>query len=271
MDLCVCDGCITLPADVATILACNNSGQPTLLRDQWFSFHANGPGIQCDTPWNYTDELGPVVTYKDPSGPVKLIAEVENSKDSSCTNLRVYGWDGDGKRIYTPGPSGVLEDGFFVPSIFGFSAPNPDAPLIARIDRVQKSLTNGFVRLIAINEDGTTNTTIGHYLPWETVPSYRRIKVPNRSWIRIKYRRKDIEVRSKADWINIDNREALLLLLKAVKFRLNNQFDQARASESEGMRLLSNEAAALRVPALDGPQIVFNEGIPAGQFDTLFF
>jgi len=272
MDLCVCDGCVTLPADVGTVLAVDNSGQPTLIRDQWFQFHANGPGIQCWTPWNYTDELGQVVTFKDPSGPVYLIAEVENAKDSSCANLRVFGWDENGKRIYTTGPDGVLQDGIQVPTIFGFSPPNPDAPLIARIDRVQKSVTNGFVRLLATNSDGTANTTIGHYLPWETVPSYRRIRVPDRSWLRIKYRRKDIEVRSKSDWINIDNREALLLLLKAVKFRLNNQFDQGRSAEVEGMRLLSNEAEALRPPSDSvGPQIVFNEGVPAGQYDTLYY
>ncbi len=271
MDLCVCDGCVTLPADVGTVLGINNAGYPTLIRDQWFQFHANGPGSLDCQPWNYTDELGQVCTFKDPSAPVRLVAVVENAADSN-SELRVFGWDEDGKRIYTDNADGVPQDGFIVPTVYGFSIPSPAInTVITRIDRIQKQQTNGFVKLIAV--DATTlasHTMIGYYLPWETVPSYRRIRVPDRDWVRIKYRRKDVEVRGEIDWINIDNREALLLLLKAVKFRLDNQIEQAKAYEMEGMRLLSNEAETLRPPATNNPQIIFNV-FPAGENDTLYF
>ncbi len=271
MDLCVCGGCVTLPADVGTVLAVNNGGFPTLMRDQWFQYHVNGPGNQCYTPWPYTDELGMVSTYKDPSAPVLLIAEVENPVDSNTT-LRVFGWDENGKRIYTEGANGVLEDGLLVPTVYGFSVPNGDAPTIAKIDRVQKQITNGFVKLLAI--DPTTmdvHTMIGYYQPWETNPSYRRIRVSNQSWIKIKYRKKDLEVRAASDWINIENREALILLIKAVKFRLDNQIDQGKSYEIEGMRLLSNEAEALRPPGLSGPQIIWADGANGQTNDTLFY
>jgi len=271
MSLCVCDGCVTLPADVGTVIAVNNAGQPTLLRDQWYEYHANGSGSDCCVPCGYTDELGPVSTFRDPSAPVLLAAQVENSQDSNCV-LRVFGWDENGKRIYTPGPNNTLEDGFLVPTVYGFFAPNPEAPAIGRIDRIEKAVTVGFVKLIALNpSDLTAHTLIGYYQPWETDPSYRRIKVPDRSWIKIKYRRKDLEVRGVSDWINIDNREALLMLLKAVKFRLDNQPEQARAFETEGVRLLSNEAESLRPPSSVGPQITFNEGLPVSIQDTLFY
>jgi hypothetical protein len=111
---------------------------------------------------------------------------------------------------------------------------------------------------------------IGYYLPWETNPSYRRIRVPDRSWIRIKYRKKDIEVRGSSDWINIENREALFLLLKAVKFRLDNQIDNAKSYEAEGLRLLANEADSLRPPAISPPQIIF-DGPDFGTTDTLLY
>jgi len=267
MDICVCDGCVTLPYDVGTILGTDNGGAPSLIRDQWFQYHVNGPGVQKYVPWGYTDELGSVTTFKDPSEPVKLIAEVENALDSNKL-IRVFGWDENGKRIYTLGSGGILEDGFIVPTVYGFVVPNPDAPDIARIDRIQKEVTNGFVKLIAVDSATLeTHTMIGYYQPWETNPSYRRIRVPNRNWVRIKYRKKDLEVKGAQDWINIDNREALLLLLRAVKLRLDNQFELARTAETEGMRLLSNEAEALRPPGLNAPQIImpdwdaFNNGI----------
>jgi len=271
LDLCVCDGCATLPADVGTVLGVINGGMPTLLRDQWYSYHANGPGVESIMPWYYTDEVGYVTTFKDPSNEVNLIAEVENARDSNCV-LRVFGWDKEGKRIYTEGANGDLEDGFLVPTVFGFSIPNPNAPRIYKIDKIQKAITNGFIKLLAVDPlGGATKTTIGYYLPWETTPIYRRVRAPNRSWLRIKYRKKDLDVRSTADWINIESRLALLLLLKAVKYRLDNQFDTAAAAEAAGMKLLSDEAESLRPPGIGGPQIVWSEGLPAGPASGLFY
>ncbi len=72
-----------------------------------------------------------------------------------------------------------------------------------------------------------------------------------------------MEVRSQADFINIENREALILLIKAVKFRLDNSIDQAKAYESEGIRLISNEADAMRPSAIQPPQVIFSDGVPS--------
>lgn len=267
MDICAYDGAITLPADVANVLGVVNGGQPTLLRDQWFQFHANGPGTNS-IPWGYTDDLGPFSTYRDPSAPVKLVAIVENQLDSN-RKLRVYGYDSTGKRIYTRGASGLLEDGILVPTIYGFPAINPEAPSISKIERVQKDVTNGYVKLIAVDSETlASHTQIGYYAPWETVPTYRRIRVTDRTWVRVKYRRKDIEVRGLQDWINIDNRPALLMMMKSLQFKLNDQSDKAAQYEMDAMNMLSEEADSTRPPAINGPQIVYNDWV--SQDDTMF-
>lgn len=259
MDICVVDGAVTLPADVQTVLAISVDGYPTLLRDQWFQFHANGPGIMKWQSWDFADELGRVCTWKEPSAPVKLIAVVENPLDNNNVELRVYGWDVNGKRIYTTGPAGVLEDGFLVPCMYGVQGFNPEAPAIARIDRIQKTRSNGFIKLLAVNpSDNSSHTQIGYYLPWETSPAYRRIRVPHNTWIRIKYKRKDLDVRGIGDWINFDNREAILLFAKAVKFRLENQLENAKAYEAEGVRLISAEALSQTPNAVSPPQIIWD-------------
>lgn len=268
MDLCVCSGCVTLPADVETVLAVNSAGAPTLLRDQWYQYHLNGSGSEGYTPFRYTDLLGPVSTFRDPSGPVALVAEIESAIDSN-KRLRVFGWDVNGKRIFTVGSSGTLEDGFLVPTVFGFSEPNPAAPLVARIDMIQKDLTNGFVRLLAVNEDGSPHTMIGYYRPDETVPRYQRIHTQAKNWLRIKYKKKDLEVRSNRDWINIDNREVILLAVKAVNARRKNQMDMAQSLEAEAIRILNNEASAKRPPGLSQPQIIFN--VYPEEQDRLFY
>lgn len=258
MDICIFNGVLTLPADVGTVLACNAEGFPSLIRDQWFQYHINGSGTECDQPWGFTDELGQVSTYQDPERPCLFSGVVENAMDSNCT-LRVYGWDPSGKRIYTPDANGILQDGCLIPTIYGQSVPNTN--IFGRIDRVEKSKTNGFIRLVALDPNNLIGICqVGYYLPWETNPYYRRVRVPRRSWIRIKYRKRDLEVCGPQDWINIENREALLLLLKAIKFRLDNQIDQAKVYEAEGLRLLSNEAEALRPPGIQPPQIIFSDG-----------
>lgn len=268
MDLCVCDGCVTLPAEVETVLGVNQAGMPTIIRDEWYQYHINGGGTTCYGSWAYTDNLGYFSTFKDPSSPVALIAEVESSRDNQKT-LRVYGWDEDGKRIYTPNANGELEDGFLVPTVYGFSQPNPNAPLISRIDRVQKAVTNGFIKLIAVNSDGSTHTLIGNYLPYETNPRYVRIRVPDRNWLRIKYKKKNFQIRSQRDWINIDSREALIMAVKSVFFRRKGQIGPAREMEGEAIRILNNHIQSKLPPSPREPQIIYNE-YPKDT-DTLFY
>ncbi len=267
MDICTCNGCITLPNDIGTVLAVNKCGYPTLMRDQWFQYNAAGTGTVDMPSCSYTDIVGTVSTFRDPNGPVALVAEVESARDSN-TSLRVFGWDVDGKRIFTPNNSnGTLEDGFLVPCVFGFSEPNPIAPLIARIDRVQKVVTNGFIRLIAVNSDGSAQTLIGHYQPPETSPNYVRINVGCNTWARVKYRKRDMRVVYSTDWINIDNREVLILAVKAVNFRRKNNIQLASQMEAEAVRLLNNEAEAKRPPAISAPIIIMDVWPPASGVD----
>ncbi len=273
MDICVCDGCVTLPREVGTVLAINTGGMTTLMRDQWFSFHMNGPGDEgCCIPCRYVNEEGEVTTFRDPHGPTYLVAVVENAQDNNST-LRVYGWDENNKRIYTTNPvTGETEDGFLIPTIFGFPVIGQDQPQVARIDRIQKSVTKGFVKLVAIDpDDMQPSTVIGYYEPGETNPKYRRIRVAGQNWIRLKYKKSNNSIRSTADWINVDNRQALLLALKVIRYRDLNQFDLSSRAEAEVNRALSEDMQSKVPPAaLQTPQIMYNE-FPTGNYERLFY
>ncbi len=269
MDLCVCNGCATLPRDVGTVLGMNVNGRPTLIHDQWFQYHINGPGSLDCPPCNTSYELGQFVTWRDPSAPSYLVAEVTSAADNN-KRLRVYALDVDGKKIYTPGPNCTLEEGFLVPTVFGFSGRNPEAPPLSSIYRVDKETTRDFVRLIAVNaSDGSAQTQIGCYEPDETLPSYRRIRVPNKSWVRIKYKKANNDIRRLADFINLDNYEALRLACRAVKYRDDDKWDQARAAEAEATRILSEEAESLLPSGPRVPQII--NGVFNDNGDSLFY
>ena len=271
IDLCVCNGCVTLPSDVYTVLAVNNGGLPTVIRNQWFQYHINGPGVEECTPAQYTTVQGEYCTIKDPSTAVYIVAELDSAADNN-SEVRVYGWDVDGKRIYTPDGSGNMQDGFYVPTIFGTPTRNPGAPAILRIDRIDKEVTKGFIKLVAVDPVTLAgHTLIGYYRPEETSPRYQRLHVKNQSWVRVKYKKKDDEIRSINDWINIDNREAFLQMLKAVKQDSLDHHDLADAAEQVAVKLMNEEATAKRPKTeLSGPQILYTDW-PFNQGERMFY
>lgn len=250
------DGLITLPVEVKTVLATAVNKVPTLMRDQWYEYHINGSGEETTIPCGYATEIGAWSTFRDPPGPVKLIATVDSPTDTN-KKLRVYGWDASGDRIYTPGPDGTLMDGFLVPMIYGFPVPRSDVPDIEKIERITRDATSARVKLYAVDPATLeTLTVVGNYRPAETTPSYRRIRIAAPGTARIKFQRADIPILGDDDWISTENKEALRLALRAVKLREDSQFDQARIVETEAVRLLSEEQESLRPPSQTGPQIV---------------
>lgn len=278
-DFCVYDGLVTLPMEVDAVQSVLVDGQPSFLRSQWYQYSLAGSGWSPCTGWGYADELGRVCTYRDPSIASYIIAQVENVQDNNSA-VTVRGWY-QGKRITSLDGNGNAMDGFLVPTIYGFQNRNPDVPPIDKIDNITISgpttggvarERKGFIRLVAIDPaDNTSVTQIGYYQPWETSPSYRRIRVKAKSWVRVKYRRKDLEIRGPNDWINVENREALLIMCKAVKFRADGQYDLARSAETEAVRILNDAASASNPNTQDGATIIFKDMGGCGQNDSLIW
>jgi len=266
LSICVCNGCVTLPRDVGTVLGIDVCGQPTLIQDQFFKYHINGPG--ASGACGVITEMGQVCTFRDPSAPAYLIAEVTSAQDNN-KKLRVYATDVDGKKIFTPGPDGKLYEGFLVPMIFGFSQPAPNVPALGAIYRISKEVTKDFVRLIAINaSDSASQTLIGLYEPSETNPSYRRIKVPHKSAVLVKYKKATLDIRSLDDWISVDNTEALEVACRAVLFRSKDKYVEAKKAEDEASRILAEETQAKLPSGPRVPQIV--NGVFRDDQDSIF-
>ena len=284
LTVCVHNGCITLPRDVGTVLGVNVNGAPTLLQDQWFQYHINGPGMPGRGNHNNDGnsntrggggcgpiiEMGQVCTYRDLNCPAYLVAEIDSAADNN-KELRVFAYDVNGNKIFTHDDEGVLREGFVVPTVFGFPAPNSEAPAAVQIYRISKVPTLGFVRLSAVNaSDGASQGKIGYYEPNETLPTYRRIKVPNCSFVRVKYKKANLTVTSQNDFVNIDNYEALILACRAVKFRNDDKYDAASAAEAEAARIWSEQIEAQRPSGPRVPQIISDVYEPNGE-DSLIY
>jgi hypothetical protein len=261
LDITVCDACVTLPDFVTTVLSVTTCGQPTYLRDSWYGFHLNGVGHEKWTDCGYTDELGQFCTFRDPVAASQLVAVVEETSDNN-KQIRVFGWDINGERIYSDGPNGTRDDGFLVPTIAGYPLPNPNVPLIARVDRISLQLPRkGVVRLVAVdpaNTDSATNKILlGVYEPTTAYPSYRRIRLGSKnSWARIKYRKKDAIIRSQNDWIDVDNKLAILLACQAVKHYRQGRVEIGDSTVAKATQMLSDGQNVKQTPTGVGPQIV---------------
>lgn len=236
MDICT-QGCeITLPDDVEAPLAINVGGHPREYNNKWFEFHLNGPGSECcpsSCSFGWVDK-GDFPTFRDPDEASRLVAYPDTT-EAAGTNLRVYGYDECGKWIMETDCSGALVDGFTVP-VLAFGVPS--AQKIKRITRVSKPITNGFVKLVAVEGNGVL---LGYYRPGETNPAFRRIKVSGAgcgplcstgcttTWVRMSFRRKVFKVENGSDSIPLHSVTALKMAVMAVqkyKKDLWEEYDQ---------------------------------------------
>lgn len=273
IDVCVTQDYVTLPRMVGAILGVTTNGKANYLTDaSWFDYHLNGPGVQDCVDCLYAQVAGTFCTIRDPSLPVYMVAELDSAADNNQL-LRVFGTDANGNEIFTPNPeTGIMEQGFLVPTVYGFPVRNAAAPAIARVTRIQKAVTSGRIKLLAVNtDDSTAHTLIGYYEPNETEPRYQRLKVPRHSWVRVKYKRKNVAITSQQDFIFLNSSQAVVLGVKAVKFRLDDKVDIAAAYEKEAARLLSEDAAAIQPAVVLSPQIVNSDHFTQCDQDTLIY
>lgn len=232
LDICT-RGCeITLPDDVEVPLAINVGGHPADFRNKWFEFHLNGPGSECcpsacSFAWN---DKGDFPTFRDPIKPSQIAAYPEGPEDPTAS-VKVYGYDQCDKWIMTADCNGVLQDGFDVPVLFGLGSGMLTSQKVKRITRVSKSVTNNFVKLMAI-DPGNENigTLLGIFRPNITEPSFRRVTVSGNgtdrfgtdscsctTWVRMKARRKTFKVTQFSDAIPLHSVTAIKQMVMATK------------------------------------------------------
>lgn len=232
MDICT-KGCeITLPDDIEVPLAINVGGSPSDFRNKWFEFHLNGPGTECcpsscSFAWN---DKGDFPVFRDPINP-SLVAAYPTQAEDITASVKVYGYDECNKWIMTADCNGVLQDGFDVPVIFGLGSGMTTSQKVKRITRVSKTVTNGYVKLVALdpgNHHGG-GTLLGLFRPNTTEPSFRRITVSGdgtdkfgdhsccTNWVRMRARRKTFKVSQLSDAIPLHSVTALKMMTQAIK------------------------------------------------------
>lgn len=252
LDACVVDRCVTLPTEVETPMQVSLNGVPAVGRDQFFTFHMNGPG-QSWSPcrWSWMDE-GDHPVYRDLVRPSKLVCFLDKAEDQG-KELWVHGFDHLGAALRTKNDDGAFSDGILVPTIFGLPMPDHDAPLVRRITRVRKAPMVGRSRLSTREFSGDASTNQGVLLgvyQWDDLePRFRRIRISgNASWARILFRRRTRTLSTQEDMIFLSTRLALMLGMQAVKAYVDRDTPSGNEFESNAIRMLSNEQLSVTPP-----------------------
>lgn len=262
LDICTFSRVVTLPPEVETILGCNMAGYPSIARDQEFFYHINGPGSRdwgkigsgwgdegIKVRWEWMD-LGDACTYRELPCPAQLQAYCVEPGDANC-QLWVYGYDQNQNIVRTQTENGWV-DGYQVPVFQYITATDPNAPFFSRITGVQKQPTAGPIRLSTYG-----NILLGVYQSMETLPKYRRIQLSrNVDWVRIFYRRRTFNVQSKYDVIPVNNRQAILMMIRALKAYDDKDIANAEAFESTAVRWATEEQFTSNPPVVAPIQVV---------------
>ena len=279
IDLCAdrC-GWVTLPSFVGTVLMTNVNGVPSYPRDKWFQFALNGPGSNSwasypsvptasgfgDAPGGggygfgggigaYTDYNLPSPTFQDITIPSALACICDVAADAQRTpplQLSVQGTiitpQGYQQQALTTDPSdpNTPSNAVFVPLGFdprGLATSDPKVTIFQRITQVIKPVTQGNVRLYAVAPvQGAELVLIGDYGPAETRPQYQRIRVSTQGgWVRVMYRLKTPDLLFDHDVIPIQSLDAMLGLLRSVRYNDVGDYAKGDAARQQAVRTLN--------------------------------
>lgn len=236
MDICTQECVITLPDEVDIPMAINIGGSPSDFRNKWFEFHLNGPGSECcGSSCNFAwEDIGSFGSFRDPYGESALTAVSSEASDGNAVkNLLVYGYTATGQWVMTDKGDGVLTDGMEVPIYTTLVQANA-VGAITRITKIVSPGTDGFISVYSYATGSTTNILVGFIKPWETEPFYRRIRLHGTgtnllvsscsspatgctTWVRMRFRRKQYQLRSLSDFLFLSSSNALFFAIKAVK------------------------------------------------------
>lgn len=261
LDICVSGRCVALPSDVETPIAAIIDGTAALARNELYRYHVNGPGEKYRaTRWEW-ENGGQSCTMRDLIRPTALVAYVDNAADSG-SSLLVYGFDKFGKWVRTHQPDGTWIDGYPVPTLAGWALAEAGAPEFSRITGVKKARTVGRVRLSTLDWQPATGEglLLGDYLPHETEPLYRRIRLPDcpHDVARFYVRRKTFVVANQTDFIPLHQTFALRLAMQAVQAYIDRDAAMGMDFESQATRILTDREAAVTPPA--GFEIQYDPG-----------
>lgn len=236
---------IVWPRQLETIEKLALCSQPVGIRDQWFEFEDNGTGLAID--WhggNLLSDAGEVCTLEEISGVTSKIKIYADKVEAGGSRILLLGYDENFNWIRTQVGSEWI-DGEYV--TITNSTPTVSINYFSKITGVQKDLTNGPVRMYALDTLTLVETPIGIYEYDETLPVYRRstltgITCSNCECVYVMGKRRFIKAKVDTDYVYPSYTPSLQMGLIAIHKRDQGDLAMYGSFMVEAKRLLSKQA-----------------------------
>lgn len=222
-------------------------GFPMAIRDEYYSFLGSGVGYINNAIYNWGNGFVPetdrFTTFADWIIPVKLRFKFAAVEAAGTINVR--GISG-GQPIYTGSGSGTIEGENL--TISGASTLTTVSSFDIPPYSLVKPVTYGVVSMYTW--DGVTETLVARYDPSETVPQWRRYRVPACSGWTVADPGQFLAI-CKREWVQISNANdpvipgnlgALRFALEALLKEDSQDFTKAEQWWGKAFQLLANEA-----------------------------
>lgn len=262
--ICTNESCLVWPRQIETIEAMAICGRPGVVRNDWFEFLENGPGVMNEDSCisRTMVDRGTVCSFKDITvGQVnrKIRVYADVAEDAAAV-ITLQGYDENGQWIRTL-VSGSWIDGERV-SIS--TTPQLSTKFFTRLVRVIKPVTNGHVRLYEYNTDTAANVrALAVYEPDETLPEYRKSFIPSLAHVsagsscenvkvEVAAKLRYIPVSGDNDFIMLGNLMALTKMVQALTKYESDLLAEAQAYEATAVRFLQEELKSYQG---DGPVV----------------
>lgn len=236
---------ITWPREIESILTCAVDTIPVTIRNGWYEFLQQGPGVMDDAPGSQQTLIdrpnSPLITDFEDTQSLRLYTTLATD-DAKLVLIEGLDANGDVVRSEYPASSGSYINGVYVALD---STPYAAVPgTWTAVTAVQKVVTNAPVTLKAY--DGTTETEIAVWQPGDTRPEFRRSILPGVSdgvevTLTVIGKLRQLTLRNETDWVIPANRAALRQMTQSIWFEENEDPKSALVYDSMAKKSLEEQ------------------------------
>jgi len=258
---CVENGCFVWARQIATIEAMAICDQAIPVRNRWFEWLGNYPGLQSDGDCNrracgasqLLDRAEPATcAFSDIIGINKTIKVYADVAEDADAKILLQGYDENNQWIRTLVDDEWVDGEYVLIS----TTPQTSTKFFSALVGVQKPVTNGTVRLYEYDTDLATQRSIAIYEPDETRPWYRKQFVPGMDrrgccgctgddsetkQVTVMAKLAYVPVSNDLDWLIISNFSALEAEVQSIMKRRNNLIEESLTWHATAVKTLRDE------------------------------
>lgn len=264
--VCIYDGIITWPRELATIEAMKVGNTPALLKNQWFEFLEYGADYRdryFAGSWSEGFNLfgggrqsvavdqAEAISFVDvcAGGNAKKLKVYAQANEAAGARILLQFYDNTGTFIRTNDPTESWVDGEFVS--LNASAPQTTINAVSSWVGVQKPLTNDVVRITELDTVTGLERPLAQYDWNEISPAYRRTRVMQGcgdrkcpTSVTVIGKQRFTPAIKPRDYLCLQSQGAIIAQAKAIYLRDNNNLQESMALAATATDLLDKELGA---------------------------